>query len=261
MREIIHWSDLHIGAGKDRERVLESQVAYVQGMFHPDSCVIFITGDVTEGTLNPFTQRKHWRQMDRARAILEPLVQAGYVLVVVPGNHDHNPRGATFSSVTHRNEFRKRVLVPLMPWTATPWAPDFREEGLRVVGFDSTAGTFGPGLDLARGAFGSAELRRLWDVLGGDQDTLVLGWHHSTEYDAYTNALEDERRVLGAIGAVGGVDFVLQGHEHKERWRQDMPGVDIMFASWRTTDSPGKFMSFNLLTSARTLHTPFVGLR
>lgn len=236
MRTIIHLSDLHIGESDDRLLATDQLVAYIMGTWHPDDCVVVVTGDLTEGTLNPFWQRAHWAQMDHARQSLSALVRAGYQLVVVPGNHDSGPRGALAVVRRHRQEFYDRVLVPLMPWTVNPEAPVLDDGELCIVGLDSNAGQVGGGVDLARGCLGLHELRRLQIELGRTRaNRRVVAMHHSTEYDVWTNALEDESALLATL-ARQPVSLLLQGHEHVERWRRDLDGVVEAFASWRSTD-------------------------
>lgn len=236
MRTIIHLSDLHVGAGDDRLLATDQLVAYIMGTWAPDDCIVVVSGDLTEGTLNPFWQRAHWQQMDAVRFALMPLVRAGYVLLIVPGNHDSGPRGALAVNRRHRLEFRERVLVPLMPWTVNPEAPVWDDGELCIVGLDSNAGQAGPDIDLARGCLGVSERLRCAQVLAHTRaNRRVVVLHHSVEYDAWTNRLEDEKAFL-AVLAMYPVTLCLQGHEHVERWRFDLPGVVTCFASWRSTD-------------------------
>jgi len=239
-------SDLHIGAGKARSRRLKAQVSDIIRAYSPENTIILVAGDLTEGVL--FGQWRHWPQMDEVTRLLMPLVVRGYKVVVVPGNHDLSPKGATMITSRHVEEFGRRVLGPLMPWAVNPWEPVLDMGDVRVIGLNSMRGQYGMDVDLARGRLGGDELERLATALTFMKPTqqAVVLLHHSFFYDRWSNRLEDEDEYLKVLAECGRVAYQFNGHEHRWRMRGDLPGVELAFGSPRTTDRGERFTVWDL---------------
>lgn len=79
MKKIVHITDLHIGAGECRNRML-SVVASIQASCPPADHVIVLTGDIVDA-------EDHAVLDDAWNTVLRPLRDA-YDFLTVPGNHD-----------------------------------------------------------------------------------------------------------------------------------------------------------------------------
>lgn len=238
---IHHLSDLHIGLDPSRRLRTDAIVRHITSTCDPAHTTVCVTGDVTEGVLELWRRREHRAQMIDARHALQPLLDSGFDVCVVPGNHDtYLTTGATFADERERGWFHKEIMAPLMPWASGP-GPWFRQvaPGVHLALLDSTEGQRGPDFDAARGCNGARQLSELdaWceGVRAAEPGAVIIvAQHHNTEYDKWSNRLEDEAELL-AILTRHGVDVLLEGHEHVERTTTTATGL-IKLASRRSTD-------------------------
>jgi 3',5'-cyclic AMP phosphodiesterase CpdA len=77
--KLIHLSDTHIGHG-DNARRLQSLLDDIATLGDPADYLIVHTGDLNDSS-NPDT-------MQQSRALLDPLAEKGWRILLVPGNHD-----------------------------------------------------------------------------------------------------------------------------------------------------------------------------
>lgn len=240
--KLIHLSDLHIGAGLVRRQRVDALVRHITTSYDPRYTTVCVTGDLTEGTLDPFNQESHLWEMEEACEALMPLIRGRFGLCVTPGNHDYVPKGATMVQQYIVQWYQEEVHDPLMPWasSAPPWL--FRIAPWEyVIILDSMRGQLGPDIDLARGCHGPRQLQRLDGLL----ESLEVGvrvtimQHHNTEYDRWTNALEDEEELMRILRAHSDkVALLLEGHEH--RWRENRERWGLLkLGSGRSTDLHG----------------------
>lgn len=240
---IIHLSDLHIGANGDamRTRTL-ALVSHIIKTHDPLHTTVCITGDFVEGTLDPLGQHNTRAELGQAKRALMPLIDAGFGLVLTPGNHDENPQGASWVTDQLVRWYHEELQDHLMPWTrreAAPWL--FRPcDGEIIIALDSMKGMRGGvGLDYARGRVGTRQLARLYALLSvivdeEDAPRVTVIMHHNTSYDAWTNRLVDEGKLLEILEEFG-VALMLEGHEH--RWRKKVTGWGMLkLGSGRSTD-------------------------
>jgi 3',5'-cyclic AMP phosphodiesterase CpdA len=250
-QQIIHLSDLHIGHGEHRRRRTDALVRHITETYDPGTTTVAITGDLTEGILDPFHQGEHERQMQDAARCLMPLVNAHYTVLVTPGNHDYGPRGATVATAMHRQWYMEELHHAMMPWAGgpAPWRLRLAPWD-HVIILDSMLGQLGPDVDLARGNLGKKQLKRLDDMLEDTPDNtrVTVMMHHNVEYDALTNLLEDEAELMEVLERHSQkVEVLLQGHEH--RWRDSRTRSGIRrLGSGRSTDLHDGKLRYYLIT-------------
>jgi len=200
--KIIHLSDTHIGAGRDRLVELNSLVAHIRATYEPDDTAVAITGDLVERPLEVL-----YSQLWRA---LMPLVD-GYRLMAVPGNHDvHAARGVDLGGRGDYSGWRRHV-EPLIGGEAL--AHGIREWRLgdrQVLGIDTNyASARDRDPDLARGCVGQDQLGELTMVL--ETGAIVLG-HHRVWWDDHLHRLEDALKLHEVLDPRAA--WYLCGHQH-----------------------------------------------
>lgn len=249
---IVHLTDLHIGAGEVRRWRTSALVEHIQQTFGPGETTVCITGDLTEGTLDPLRQREHRREMQDAARELRPLLDAGFGLMVVPGNHDQVPRGATMVLQQHVEWYEQEIHAELMAWAPTlaPWAL-LVSERLMVIGLDTMQGQRGLDFDFARGCSGAEQLRKLRALLEANRRRMIVViMHHNTDYDVWTNKLEDEAPLLALLEEFG-VKVLLEGHEH--RWRERVTSWGMLkLGGGRSTDTTDGHMRYRSVAISDT---------
>ena len=202
--KIVHLSDTHIGAGRDRLVELNHLVAHICATHEPDDTAVAITGDLVERPLEVL-----YSQLRRA---LMPLVVAGFDLYCVPGNHDvHSARGVDLGG---RGDYAgwHRHVAPLIGGLALAHGVrEWRFGGHQVLGIDTNyASARDRDPDLARGCVGQAQLGELTMVL--EAGAIVLG-HHRVWWDDYLHRLEDADRLHDVLDP--RASFYLCGHQHE----------------------------------------------
>lgn len=223
MTKIIHLSDLHVGKPGRADR-LQRIVAHL--LIQPPTTIV-ITGDVT--------QDGSQGQYDRALEILRPLTEAGFLLLVVPGNHD-----VGFWGLRYQHEARQRFDAFLADLTGPelcqedyPYAYDI-DDDVRVICVDSCV----PPVPLARGNVGYGQRSKLAAACELAQEhgrrIVVALHHHPWEHDS-TLVLADWEQVLSVLSA--RCDVLLFGHKHVAGEWSDVWRVARAYAADATTDS------------------------
>lgn len=204
MSSLIHLSDLHLGVGSNAAHA-RLIVSHIVETHDPAWHAVTITGDVIE---TPNT-----KLYALAQRILMPLVDAGFSVFMVPGNHDLFPRGLdlgglTSAAVLHWRSLR-RVICPAPESEALPNV--WRWGGRQIIGLDTMAGSGDDWeVDLAQGRVGEQQLAALTAVLGhGD---VVIG-HHRVWWDDAAHRLEDARALHQILDP--RASLYLCGHQHK----------------------------------------------
>jgi 3',5'-cyclic AMP phosphodiesterase CpdA len=193
-------SDLHCGSPFFDAGLLEMAVNETIGL-NPD--LVVIGGDLTaEGYAGEFRM---------AQQFLEPLFDAGFTMLVIPGNHDSKNVGYlhfrdTFG-VGDVAEKGDRVLsLTLPPFNSTE--QPFR---VQIVAIDSSKP------DLAEGEVGRERYRWIRDQFAVEADLKVFVLHHHLVPVPGTgrerNTVWDAGDVLALLAELK-VDMVLSGHKH-----------------------------------------------
>ncbi|HVL07456.1 MAG TPA: metallophosphoesterase, partial [Acidimicrobiales bacterium] len=193
-------SDLHCGSPFFDAGLLETAVNETIGL-NPD--LVVIGGDLTaEGYAGEFRM---------AQEFLEPLFEAGFTMLVIPGNHDSKNVGYlhfrdTFG-VGDAAEKGDRVISLNLPPLDSAEQP-FR---VRIVAIDSSKP------DLAEGEVGRERYRWIRDQFAAEADFKVFVLHHHLVPVPGTgrerNTVWDAGDVLALLAELK-VDMVLSGHKH-----------------------------------------------
>ena len=193
---VAQMSDLHCGSPYFDATLLETAVSETIGL-RPD--LVVIGGDLTaEGYAHEFRE---------AATHLQPLTDAGLLVVVIPGNHDSKNVGYlhyldTFGSgdVAGKGD----SVLQLTAGSSEPMR-------VRVVAVDSSKP------DLAEGEIGRERYEWISDQLGVDADLRMFVLHHHLVSVPGTgrerNIVWDAGDVLALLADLE-VDLILSGHKH-----------------------------------------------
>ena len=195
MRTIAQISDLHFGA---HEPAVVAHLHAALAAIRPD--LIIVSGDLT--------QRAHRSQFAEAAGFLDRLEAEGFVLLVVPGNHDvpiHKPVSRLLWPLRryHRYIARGRSC----------WHADHE---IAVLGLASAHG-----LTVKDGRLTRVQIRSIGDRFAAAPSSAarILVTHHplvplpGEDVGETEPALRGARRALAAVRAAG-VHLVLAGHHH-----------------------------------------------
>lgn len=201
--KIIHLSDLHVGY-RNCEVRLQGIVDSIIEQYSPADHIVVVTGDlVDEADSNNY---------DRARRQLDRLCTAGFVVLVVPGNHDYGNGGLVH--LKYVDEFKRvffgsrTVSYPKLDLDVAP--------GIAFIGLDSMADTL-EGLDVLGpdGELGEAQLASLDEMLELPElheRKVVVYLHHHPFDDSWVMRLKDHEAFKKIVES--RVDYVLFGHDH-----------------------------------------------
>lgn len=242
LQRIICLSDLHLGG--DHGEILKAKTLTdsIIGGVEPSTSLILLCGDIID-TPSPDLITEAARFCDR-------LEDAGFCVLVVPGNHDEAVDGwhgvdetlrtrFVLSVVTARPKCMGDVLTP-------PWYADIDQ--VRVIMIDSLWALRGWGRrpDLARGKIGGAQLAEVETLhleaveAGAD---IVWMLHHRHGYETHIlngdNALIDQA-ALASLAAKLRPRLIVCGHEHPPRGALiDLDGVELALVCPKATAGAG----------------------
>jgi 3',5'-cyclic AMP phosphodiesterase CpdA len=220
--KILHVSDLHVGKRDDESELTTRLVKKIIGQWGDDDGkpIIAITGDVVDDG------RK--KQYKEAKRLLQPLWDAGFSLVSVPGNHDYGWAGG-YATAKKFKLFKKYLYGPHLRITYPQVA--FWNDYTTLIGLNSMKAEVGlwDGL-LADGEIGSRQLDELGELIldiredHGDDHRIVVMLHHhpflfpdDTGYkrfrEWYGHRLKDGDDLMNILS--GHIDVLLFGHEHR----------------------------------------------
>lgn len=180
--KIIHLSDTHIGNGDNAERT-DLVIAHVLANppDDPSHCVVLHTGDVIDKALPENRQA--------AKARLDRLQQAGFRVIVCPGNHDY---GGTWdvtreAARAFREEFSSYIFPDGRQEFPVLLRPDDRHV---LIALDSNAAELRfPQGCFAEGHLGAGQLGRLNRLLDRDDvkgRKIILALHHHPFYYGFS---------------------------------------------------------------------------
>jgi 3',5'-cyclic AMP phosphodiesterase CpdA len=187
-------SDLHCGSAGFDDELLTTVVGEILALA-PD--LVVVGGDLTADG--------YAHQFRIAQGHLEPLIEAGLTLVVVPGNHDAKNVGHLhFTDAFGPGDVTGRADRALL-------LSGGLDHTVQVVAIDSSQP------DLPDGAVGRERYDWIRTHFGAVADTRLLVLHHHLLPVPGTgrerNVLADAGDVLGLVTGCG-VDLVLSGHKH-----------------------------------------------
>lgn len=221
---LIHWSDLHIGAGQAEEDNLAQLVRWVLTRRDLGISRLILTGDITHNGLPG-----EWVKVEQLLAPLKDRLPLHLVL----GNHDCGQlgivydarRAATSAAAAARlSEPPTRALAGLLVW---------EQPGLKIIGLDSQRGNAGRALPpLARGELGAEQLAAL-EIELADEVLTVLALHHHPRWRDPAHTLVDCTALDALVSRRPHVVGVLFGHQHVA---YRAPGARLWYGSPKSTE-------------------------
>jgi len=220
MKKIIHLSDLHYGWKKWANETFKKIISNIHFEKEPTSAyVVVVTGDVVDNA-------NHGKQI-KVREQLTILKNAGFDVLVIPGNHDYG--NGIYGKKKFVKEFKKvyfddtEIQYPKVDIIYDPESPKNFAEAIAFIGLDSMAEELGL-LDhlWAQGELGSAQLNRLANVLNSSEviscGKRVIYLHHHPFDPSALHELKDSDKlkdvVTNYISEGKTIDALLYGHNH-----------------------------------------------
>jgi 3',5'-cyclic AMP phosphodiesterase CpdA len=248
--KILHLSDLHIGKilftpftdeEKETKELVNDIIRGKSGIDKKKS-LILITGDtVNDGEEKEFV---------KAEKILTKLTDAGFKVMVVPGNHDCGLAGNLADPESyelykkHLGSFRGNSKNYQFPYIA-------KFTGVTVIGIDSMQGEMEEDKGLwANGQIGAVQFNRLKNILTeirdqkGYKHRIVLALHHHP-FDlegckSIIHLLKDGDVLMDTIRLDRyKVDALLFGHEHDELTANNLYGIPLIHMNDKSTKKKG----------------------
>jgi 3',5'-cyclic AMP phosphodiesterase CpdA len=213
--KIIHLSDLHIGypGCEDSFRVVADNIISFCEKKH--EYIIIITGDIVD-------KGNKKAQLLAAKSQIEILANAGFTVLIAPGNHDYG------SGIFPRKKFGKRfneffygdsnIDYPIL---GHPKDNNNLINDIAFIGIDSMEAeveerdyTFG-----AEGRIGQDQLNELDELLKSEEvvncKKRVVYLHHHPFKQRSNHGLHDVTEFKRILKTNGNVDCLLFGHNHK----------------------------------------------
>jgi len=231
MKKIIHFSDVHLGYEDLGRRFLCIMENVIFDKQPASDYVIVITGDLVDKAFDA-------ANFEEMRLYVEKLRNAGFEVLVVPGNHDYGT--GAFGSKPYVEHF-KNVY--------------FGEVGVRYPKLDIIDRVAFIGLDsmaeeldwydrlFAQGELGKPQLERL-DKLLGRQDVTncvkrVVYLHHHPFDPEFLHQLKDWAELGKILQKRGNVDALLYGHNHEGKSRHGKWGIPRCYDAGSSTRKNG----------------------
>ncbi|MFO7620024.1 MAG: metallophosphoesterase [Bacteroidales bacterium] len=215
--KIIHLSDLHIGHKECGER-FRTIIRNISSRMKPvEDYVVIITGDIVDNANKP-------EQREEAALSIEELVDLGYRVLVIPGNHDYGT--GTIGNLRNVRLFKERF---------------YRDSDITFPKVDIIHGTAFIGLDstaeelnwhdriLAQGELGREQLGRLEETINDSAITkmmkVVYLHHHPFDFKI-GRQLKDSRGLRKIIE--NRIELLLFGHYHRSR----LDAIKVIHGKW-----------------------------
>jgi len=199
---LIHVSDLHIKAlPRENKAVREKLHGALKLVGSTDKLVI--TGDITDDGL----------ESQYAQA-LEMLLPFKGRIVMCPGNHDYGLLGSFFDVKSARRWYR--LCEDLEVHDLTELKVDGFVVG-QILALDTCLG-HGSIIDFSQGRVGFWQRRELKKFLARTYKSRMVSiviMHHTPFYAEWFCRLQDAKKFFDTV--LGQADYVLMGHEHKEK--------------------------------------------
>lgn len=200
---LIHISDLHIRSDMKHNKVVAEKLRYIRGVMTTRDTLV-ITGDIVDDGKE--------KQYDNALALLLPFKGK---LVLAPGNHDYAKLGNFYDPdcVKRFKKFRDELKANKSLVLKNSSGKETHE----IVVIDSNLKT-GTIVDFAQGKLGWLKrmmLRQKLSSIKTKELQSVVVLHHNPFYTDWFCRLQDAKEFLDVV--YGNADYVLMGHEHKER--------------------------------------------
>lgn len=231
MKKIIHLSDVHAGYGDLTSRLGELVTRIIFHKTPAENYVVVVTGDIVEDATRDASYEEASVHLDR-------LTEAGFTVLVVPGNHDYgtgNVGNAAYIKRFKKHFFGKTgITYPKLDLVDT----------IAFIGLDSMADEVNWHDFLwAEGELGKKQLRRLSRMLQSDDVVnaryRVVYLHHHPFHPKPMHQLRDSEE-LGKILTEHSIDLLLFGHNHDGRVWNGHWGISRIYDGGTSTGKEGK---------------------
>ena len=229
MKKIIHLSDLHVGyqvCGAKFARIVTNIIFTKEPAVN---YVVVVTGDLVETAL----QEQNYAEV---KASLDRLTNAGFTVLVAPGNHDYGT--GWLGSPAYVTAFKQTFFG-----TTTVEYPKLDIiEGVAFIGLDSMAEEVNwYDMLFAQGELGRAQLKRLTALLKREDvsqcEKRVVYLHHHPFSPQPLHELKDSERLRQAIQ--NKVDVLLFGHNHEGKTWNGKWGIPRCYDGGSSTHKQG----------------------
>ncbi len=246
MKKIIHLSDLHIGYGDLGERF---QCVSTNMIFEKEPAkdyVVVITGDIVERARDDY--------YDEAKMYMERLDEAGFTVLVVPGNHDYGT--GAWGSKKFVGRFKKTFFGK----TDVTYPKLDIIQGTAFIGLDSMAEELHIYDALwANGELGDAQFKRLDRMLSRKtvkdcKYRVVYLHHHPFDPLSTWHQLKDSADLKKVLSKHGNINALLYGHNHLGKKHNGKWGISRCYdagSSTRKNDAVGDHRVIDLSQDAR----------
>jgi 3',5'-cyclic AMP phosphodiesterase CpdA len=246
VKKIIHLSDLHIGYENLGER-FQCVVRNILFEKEPASnYVIIISGDLVEKATDSASYTE-------AKLYIDLLKDAGFRILVIPGNHDYG------TGMLGSKQFVTRFKKTFFGNASIEYPKVDIIDDIAFIGLDSMAEELNWYDRLfAEGELGKEQLRRLDERLGHGvvracAKRVVYLHHHPFDPHPF-HQLKDSDELGEILKAHENIDALLYGHNHMGKKRNGKWGIPRCYDAGSTTrkkDSAGYHRVIDLQRDAR----------
>lgn len=227
--QIIHLSDLHIGY-RNCENKVQAIIKNIIKQEEAANTIIIITGDIVE---NAF----HDKEINAAHKLINQLKEAGFTLLICPGNHDYG--NGLINKKEIADKFNQTFIAKP---TQFPLVNII--ENVLFVGLDSNAEEL-HWYDrfFADGELGDIQLKKLEEIINDKKhknNTKIVYLHHHPDSNLPFHKLKDNKKLKKIIE--NKIDILLFGHNHIGNSYNGRWGIKIMLDGGSST---GKRKIFN----------------
>jgi 3',5'-cyclic AMP phosphodiesterase CpdA len=242
MKRIIHLSDIHIGYEDLASRFRGIVSKMISSITPAEDHVVLVTGDISEDATREGTHEEARVQFDRLR-------DAGFHVLVVPGNHDYGTGTVGYSQYV--GEFKERfygtseVVYPKLDLIGN----------MAFLGLDSMAEEIHWYDRLfAEGELGEAQLNRLAELLDGEpvksaEDTIVYLHHHPFHPKPFHQLRDSDD--LRDVLRDRGIDALLFGHNHDGHSNHGEWGISRVYDAGSSTGKGGEVGPLRIMDLSR----------
>lgn len=251
MKQIIHLSDLHIGYGDLTRRFAAIVDNILYAMQPPHRYVVVVTGDLVDSAAPPSNFPTARRQLGR-------LEQAGFTVLVIPGNHDYG------TGILGDKRYVRRFKEVFFGDPELEYPKLDLIEGTALIGLDSMAEELAWNDRLfAEGEIGQDQLKRTAALLNSRAvrrcRRRVIYLHHHPFDKLPFRQLKD----AGSLGALlrrhADIDALLYGHRHVGRKANGSWGIPRCYDGGSATRKLGAAGAHRVIHLGRDPRLDFDG--
>lgn len=226
---IVHLADLHLDDPKHDVTAGDGHalVSSIIDREDPGKSIIVDTGD--------WTGSGDALEVDTVIPVVSRLPEAGFTVLIAPGNHDVGLRGLKLQPSSVREFHRLKDHYATMPEGAEyPYRHDVGDISI-IVADTTVVTTDADDTLLSGGHLGGDQIDEIGDLVEEADGTVVLATHHCPSAAAdgldWEKVLGDRDELADRLGEAGGVDVWLTGHLHQAASWSNVYGADRLLGS------------------------------